>query len=352
MSQAGQFYRSSLINTLTGDAGGAVGPTAGNIDFVGAGGLTITGNPATSTLTFTIGGGIPATFTTDAGNAAPAAGVLNVLGGTNINTTGAGNTVTVILDDDVTLAGSLTAGTTLEATTTITAGTGLTVTTGNATVSTGDVIVTTGDITVSGGDITVSSGGIAASSGDVFAGNDLEAVGTVTFQSLTDGILLGDGFGELSAINGTDGQVIIATTGGAPAFADLTAGVGIAITQAAGSITINATTGGFTWTEVVGTTQAMSVNNGYIPSNVALVTLTLPATGVLGDSIQIVGKGAGGWRVAQNAGQTIHYSSLSTTPGVGGRLDSTHQRDCIELVCVTANTDWQVVDGVGNITVT
>jgi len=342
MSQSGQYTINSVslfVQTLTGDAGGAVGPTAGNIDLVGAGGLTITGNPGTSTLTFTIGGAIGSSFVTDAGTATPALGVLNVLGGANINTTGVGDTVTVILDDDVTLAGSLTTGTT------VTAGTGVSVTTGDVTVVAGDVIVSTGDVTLTNGNVT-------ASNGDVFAGNDLEAVGTVTLQSVTDGVVIADGFGELSSITGTDGQVVIGSTGAAPVFATLTAGTGIAITNAAGSVTINATTGGFSWTEVVGTTQAMSVNGGYIANNAGLVTLTLPAVGVIGDSIQILGKGAGGWRVAQNAGQTIHYSSLSTTPGVGGRLDSTHQRDCIELVCVTANTDWQVVDGVGNITVT
>jgi hypothetical protein len=36
------------------------------------------------------------TFTTDAGNAIPAGGVLNILGGQGMTTTGAGNTVTVI----------------------------------------------------------------------------------------------------------------------------------------------------------------------------------------------------------------------------------------------------------------
>jgi hypothetical protein len=39
------------IATLTGNSGGAVGPTAGNIDIVGSGSVTVTGNPGTSTLT-------------------------------------------------------------------------------------------------------------------------------------------------------------------------------------------------------------------------------------------------------------------------------------------------------------
>jgi hypothetical protein len=153
-------------------------------------------------------------------------------------------------------------------------------------------------------------------------------------------------------------QTLTGDAGGAvgPAAGNINVlgGAGITVNGNPGTntLTIVASGAGFTWTEVTGTSQALAVDNGYIVNNAALVTLTLPAAGAIGDSIQIIGKGAGGWKVAQNAGQTIHYSSLSSTTGVGGSLDSTHQRDCIELVCVTANTDWQVVDGVGNVTVT
>ena len=43
----------SVVETLTGNTGGAVGPTGGNINVIGAGGITVTGNPGTSTLTIT-----------------------------------------------------------------------------------------------------------------------------------------------------------------------------------------------------------------------------------------------------------------------------------------------------------
>lgn len=41
----------SNVLTLTGNSGGAVGPTAGNINVLGSGAITVTGNPGTSTLT-------------------------------------------------------------------------------------------------------------------------------------------------------------------------------------------------------------------------------------------------------------------------------------------------------------
>lgn len=105
------------------------------------------------------------------------------------------------------------------------------------------------------------------------------------------------------------------------------------------------------WSEVTGTTQAMVVNTGYIANNAALVTLTLPATAALGSLLAVAGKGAGGWRIAQNSGQVIHFGNLDTTTGASGSIDSTLQRDVIYLICTTANTDFEVVGSVGNLNV-
>lgn len=109
--------------------------------------------------------------------------------------------------------------------------------------------------------------------------------------------------------------------------------------------------GGITWNEETGTSANMAVDNGYIANNAALVTLTLPDTAAVGSVVRVAGKGAGGWRIAQNAGETIRFSSQSTTTGVGGYLEFTQQYDAVELVCITANTDWVVISSVGNITV-
>jgi hypothetical protein len=65
--------------------------------------------------------------------------------------------------------------------------------------------------------------------------------------------------------------------------------------------------------------------------------------------IKIVGKGSGGWKVVQNSGQTIHFGDVDTTAGTGGSLASNNQYDAIELVCITADTDWSVISSQGNI---
>lgn len=76
----------SLIETLTGNVGGAVGPDGvANVDIVGAAGIVVTGNPGTNTLTVAPGGGILAqTLTGDVGLAVgpDGAGNIDVLGNT------------------------------------------------------------------------------------------------------------------------------------------------------------------------------------------------------------------------------------------------------------------------------
>ena len=107
------------------------------------------------------------------------------------------------------------------------------------------------------------------------------------------------------------------------------------------------------WVEVTGTSQSMAVQTGYVANNASLVTLTLPATAAIGDSLRVLGKGAGGWKVGINATQQIIFGKLSSTVGTGGSLASTHQNDCIELRCITLGTAtvWEVASSVGNITV-
>lgn len=149
----------------------------------------------------------------------------------------------------------------------------------------------------------------------------------------------------------TNGQLLIGSTGGTPVPATLTGAGGISIVNAAGSITISGSGGGFSWTEVTGTTQSMAVNNGYIASNASQVVLTLPASAIIGDTIKVQGKGTGGWRVAQNAGQTIYFNSLISTTGTSGYIESTQRYNSVELVCITANNDWAVNSASGNIQV-
>lgn len=124
--------------------------------------------------------------------------------------------------------------------------------------------------------------------------------------------------------------------------------------QLGGNLDLNTFTikgAGTLWSEVTGTTQAVAVNTGYILNNAGLVTATLPATAAVGDTFEFQGKGAGLYKIAQNATQLINFGSSVTTTGVGGSLTATNQYDSIKLVCITANTVFAVVSSIGSFTV-
>lgn len=168
------------------------------------------------------------------------------------------------------------------------------------------------------------------------------AANTVTGLATANSAVLVTGSTGVPVYSGTmtNGQVIIGSTGATPTAATLTGGSGVSITNGAASITISSTGGGTSWTEVTGTSQSMAIDNGYVANNAGLVTLTLPAIAAFGTIVRICGKGAGGWLIAQNAGQSIRLGSSTTTIGVAGSLASTNSGDSIDLLCTTANTVW------------
>jgi hypothetical protein len=152
----------------------------------------------------------------------------------------------------------------------------------------------------------------------------------------------------LSVSNGGTGISTVPTNGQVPigngtnyVAATLTAGTNISVSNGSGSITISATgLAGIGWVNVTGATQAMVADTGYVADRGTLVTFTLPATAAFGTIIYLQGLGAGGWTIAQNAGQNIQIGSSSSTTGVSGSVSSTNQYDSVTLLCVTANTTW------------
>ena len=108
--------------------------------------------------------------------------------------------------------------------------------------------------------------------------------------------------------------------------------------------------GGPDYQEETGTSATLVVNTEYSANNASLVTLTLPATATAGDKIRVIAKGAGGFRIAQNAGQTVH-GNPSTTTGAGGYIETTTQYNVLEIQCITDDTDFVVVSSIGNFTV-
>jgi len=144
-----------------------------------------------------------------------------------------------------------------------------------------------------------------------------------------------------------DGQAL-------PSIDDATGGQVLALKSDKSGLefaTVSGGGSGITWNEVTGTTQDAAADNGYITNNESLVTVTLPSTCAVGKTIRVAGKGAGLWKIAQNAGQIIYFGDQNTTSGTAGYLAAQNQYDSIELLCITANTTFNVISAVGNITV-
>lgn len=204
--------------------------------------------------------------------------------------------------------------------------------------------------------------------GTLTSAGNITALGTIASgvwqgTPIANAYIANTAVGNLSGTNTGDQNLFstIAISGQSNVVADSTsdtltivAGSNITLTTDASTdtITIAASAGGIAWTEVTGTSQTAAVNNGYVLNNAGLVTLTLPTTAAVGNIVSVVGKGAGGWRIAQSSGQQIHFGNQDTTSGAGGRLDSVNKYDSIELICTVANNEFTVCSSIGNITVT
>ena len=358
---------------------------------------------------------IATSFTTDAGTAIPIANDLEILGTNGINTIGSGKTVTVSLPTTINgqlLIGVTATGIPIAGT--LTSGNGITVSEGAGSITI-DASLTAGDgisITEGGGAVTISAGSTATSfNGDsgtavpssniiTMAGNATQGLvtsatgstvtftnsdatsaqkgvsematntetvaGTDTTRSVTpsgvetklgnvtlNGLIVGGGAGQQLKVTSamTNGMLAIGSTSATPVAATITAGVGISVTNGAGSITIDNTGGSFDWNVVTDATQAMAIQNGYVGNRATTITYTIPTTAAVGSVIELTNIGAGLPVIAQNAGESIHFAASTTTVGVGGSLTAVDQFCSIELVCVVADTDWAVLSSVGNWTI-
>ena len=104
----------------------------------------------------------------------------------------------------------------------------------------------------------------------------------------------------------------------------------------------------FTWNRVTTNTQAMLPNNGYWNAFAGPSTFTLPAVCPINSIIRVAGVNAGGWVLAQNAGQRIISGNMTSTLGASGGLQATFATDSVELLCITANSLWTVISQIGN----
>ena len=217
----------------------------------------------------------------------------------------------------------------------------------NTTINSSNVPVIAGTGTIVFGSVTyMTNSGIAGTITKTY-GTKFES-GILKLDDADTGPLIAT-TGLISSPVMTNGQLIIGSTGVAPAIAGLTPGAGIAITNGAGSITISAWGGGISWTQK-GASTPLVKNNGFIVNAGGALSFSLPAISSIGDVVALVLDGATSWTITQAAGQQIRFGNIETTLGAGGSLTSTDQGDAVWMLCVAASTRWVVLNSVGNIT--
>ena len=103
------------------------------------------------------------------------------------------------------------------------------------------------------------------------------------------------------------------------------------------------------WVDVTSTSATAASNTGYLADNASRVTITLPASPVVGDIVKITGAGAGGWQVAQNAGQQVHAGWALASwngHGPGPRIYAlAASADGVRLIAATNTTLYLSSDG-------
>lgn len=294
------------------------------------------------------GGGPIKKVLTDSGpGAAPLAGVVNVVGGSNVTTVDSSNNAVIRLDDDITITEATIGNINIQSNT---------ISTANATT-----------------DITLDPDGL----GNVILDN----------QS-AGGQLYNDASFNVKSDTLVDGAVLIGSSSGAPAANTLTAGAGVTITNAPGSITIasagSGSGSGFgfpSWEKISFGAQPgespyldVDMNKGYIVNSYgrvnnvfypAIVTLPDSSSVSFGDSIAILAIGGSHVAIQPRADQYIRYSQnvdvaatlnlalqnsyvdstqVLVTPPQGSPKDSYYRifAEALWLVCVKIENGYTV----------
>ncbi len=162
--------------------------------------------------------------------------------------------------------------------------------------------------------------------------------------------------GANSTSSGSAGDGILTLTGNSGGAVGPDVGGNVSLVGT-GTVTVTGTPGsnlleigvsGSSWVQI-SNDDVLTTNTSYIcvsPGGVLL--LQLPGVSSQGDIIRIVLAGATGFKLTQDAGQSITYGSITTTVGTGGSITSIGTGNTLSMVCIIANTKWQVMATIGN----
>ena len=168
--------------------------------------------------------------------------------------------------------------------------------------------------------------------------------GTGLTSATAHGVLVGEGTSAMHVTTaGTNGQVLLGSTGADPAFGTLTTSTGVEFTTGAHALAVDVKQGGFK-INAASTGGTLVAQNSYTVTQAAQTSFALPATAAVGDMF-LIASGTGntsGWIITQGAGQEIWSGTSHTTNGATGTLAGAIHTSVL-LMCTNANTDFVVL---------
>ncbi len=161
----------------------------------------------------------------------------------------------------------------------------------------------------------------------IYAINAGNAATAATANGVATGTITGAGIQDatITAAKIAGGQVVKSLNGLTDAVS-LSAGANVTLTPSGNTLQISAgASGALSWQGVAGTSVQAAANTGYVVTNGAPVTVTLPTPANLniGDVVRVSSAGNGGWVIAQNAGQFIQGYSFYSTNGAANEWNAT-----------------------------
>jgi hypothetical protein len=162
----------------------------------------------------------------------------------------------------------------------------------------------------------------------------------VTANAVTEnGILIGASSNAVASLGvATNGQILIGSTGTTPVLGAITSTGGtVAVSNGAGTINLEVTGFGLSWSSVAIATAAV-VGNGYFVSSAAQITL--PGAPANGSVVSVYCAGTGGTTVICQGGDQIQMSSQVTAVNGNIATVSTPIGYTVTLVYNSSINDW------------